>query len=164
MPTTDAEKAVIKDVISKLDSEYHDLDARFILAIMMQESEGCVRTIDTHSSGGIRNPGLMQSHNGNHACYNLEEACPNDLIVGMIMDGTCGTSDQPGGGDGLVQCLAKAKEMGAKEGSAQQYYIAARLYNSGTYSYTFGDALEGGQVDTGSYVSDIANRFRGCVG
>lgn len=162
MPTTDAEKAVIKATIMKSAFEHTDLDARFIFAVMMQESEGCVRTVDTHSPDGVRNPGLMQSHNGKHACYSLQEACPDDMIVGMIRDGAGGTYDRPAGGDGLAQCLAKAKEMGAKEGSAQQYYIAARLYNSGPNSYTFGNPLENGQ--TSSYVSDIANRFKGCVG
>ncbi|TVY17632.1 hypothetical protein LARI1_G004879 [Lachnellula arida] len=162
MPTSDTEKAAIKAAIIKSASENNGLDARFIFAVMMQESEGCVRTVDTHSPDGIRNPGLMQSHNGKHACYSLQEACPDAMIAGMIMDGAGGTADQHGGGDGLVQCLAKAKEMGAKEGSAQQYYIAARLYNSGPNSYTFGKPLENGQ--TSSYVSDIANRFRGCVG
>lgn len=38
------------------------IDARFILAIIMQESTGCVRVITTAYS--VFNPGLMQSHNG----------------------------------------------------------------------------------------------------
>jgi hypothetical protein len=34
------------------------VDHRFVLAVLMQESHGCVRVNVT--SGGVRNPGLMQ--------------------------------------------------------------------------------------------------------
>lgn len=37
------------------------LDSRFILAILLQESNGCTRAPTTNY--GVRNPGLMQSHN-----------------------------------------------------------------------------------------------------
>lgn len=42
------------------------VDPRFIFAILMEESNGCVRVLTTN--GGVRNPGLMQSHNGVGTC------------------------------------------------------------------------------------------------
>ncbi|KAL8889609.1 MAG: hypothetical protein Q9215_003117, partial [Flavoplaca cf. flavocitrina] len=47
-------------------------DARFILAIILQESNGCVRVPTSFYS--LRNPGLMQSHNGPATCN--EDATP----------------------------------------------------------------------------------------
>ncbi|UKZ74851.1 hypothetical protein TrVFT333_002521 [Trichoderma virens FT-333] len=40
------------------------VDHRFILAVIMQESGGCVRVQTTNY--GVRNPGLMQDHNGGY--------------------------------------------------------------------------------------------------
>ena len=42
------------------------VDHRFILAVIMQESGGCVRAPTTNY--GVRNPGLMQDHNGSGTC------------------------------------------------------------------------------------------------
>ena len=42
------------------------VDHRFILAVMMQESTGCVRVKTTN--WGNRNPGLMQDHDGTATC------------------------------------------------------------------------------------------------
>jgi hypothetical protein len=38
------------------------VDRRFILSIIMQESNGCTRVPTTN--GGVENPGLMQDHAG----------------------------------------------------------------------------------------------------
>lgn len=43
-------------------SDLSGVDARFILATVMQESTGCVRVITSQYSHA--NPGLMQSFNG----------------------------------------------------------------------------------------------------
>jgi hypothetical protein len=59
------------------------VDERFVLAIVMQESGGCVRA--PTSNNGIINPGLMQSHDGAQSCYNVNP-CPSGQIVGMIGD------------------------------------------------------------------------------
>ena len=43
----------------------------------MQESKGCVRAPTTNN--GVRNPGLMQSHNGRGTCNeggNVKNPCP----------------------------------------------------------------------------------------
>lgn len=40
------------------------VDHRFILAIIMQESQGCLYIITTPNPDGVDNPGLMQSAGG----------------------------------------------------------------------------------------------------
>ncbi|KAL7908477.1 hypothetical protein GGI35DRAFT_486544 [Trichoderma velutinum] len=129
------------------------VDARYILATIMQESKGCVRV--PTSQGFWANPGLMQDANGSHTCWispnNGVNPCPNSEIVGMIQDGTTGTSS----GSGLQQLLSSLSTSGA-----QKVYQAARLYNSGSIPSN-GDLS--GPGATPSYSSDIANRLLGCV-
>lgn len=128
------------------------VDSRFIFAILMQESTGCVRAPTTIWS--VRNPGLMQDHNGTASCNDGITAtapCPADTITQMIRDGVMGTQ----WGDGLVQCLEKTGVY-----DVQKYYMAARMYNSGSIA-------EGGDLGAGGsthcYASDIANRMTGWV-
>lgn len=125
------------------------IDPRFILAIMMQESNGCVRAPTTNY--GVRNPGLMQSHNGAGTCNDgsVSNPCPISQVTQMITDGAAGTSS----GDGLKQCIA---ESGATDVS--MYYKAARIYNSGSIAST---KNLGQGVATHCYASDIANRLTG---
>lgn len=78
------------------------VDHRFILAIIMQESQGCVNIITTPNPDGVDNPGLMQtaggvSFVGNDASVDAQQAS----IKQMVTDGTQGTEF----GDGLVQCM-----------------------------------------------------------
>jgi hypothetical protein len=116
---------------------------------MMQESNGCVRAPTTNY--GVRNPGLMQSHNGAGTCNDASvvNPCPASEVAQMITDGTAGTSS----GDGLKQCIA---QTGATD--ASMYYKAARIYNSGSIAST-GNLGQG--VATHCYASDIANRLTG---
>ena len=119
------------------------VDHRLILAIILQESNGCVRVGSTRSSGGVRNPGLMQSHNG-HAF----RAAHEDLsIAQMIQDGTQGTAH----GDGLVQNLNLYGSV----------WRACRGYNSGHIPDSEDLSEEAGA--TACYVSDVANRLTGWV-
>lgn len=141
---SEQEIAAIKKAIETV-SKSSGVDKRFILAVIMQESSGCVRVPTT--SYGVTNPGLMQSHNGAHSCAN-KTPCPDDQILGMVKDGTMGTSS----GDGLQQLLA-----GAGDG-VSRYYKAARKYNSGSIAAT--GALQDG-IATHCYASDIANRLVG---
>ena len=145
---SDDELDDLRSAINKIAEETL-LDHRFIFAIIMQESGGCVRAPTTDY--GVRNPGLMQDHNGEATCNEggILKPCPKDLIEGMIRDGTAGTED----GDGLVQCL---NDSGKEDVSA--YYIAARCYNSGSVAKS--GALEQG-VATHCYASDVANRLMG---
>ena len=52
------------------------VDPRFVLAVVMEESAGCVRVPTTVSPDGtVRNPGLLQDHNGTGTCAN-RNPCP----------------------------------------------------------------------------------------
>lgn len=142
----------IKNSINSVSSET-GVDKRFILAIIMQESKGCVRIKTTVSpDGSVRNPGLMQSHNGSGTCFG-KNPCPASQITQMIRDGTAGTSS----GDGLKQTLASAKAK-TGDGGSRMYYTAARIYNSGSANF---DNLDDGRRATPCYASDVANRFTG---
>ncbi|KAL1961818.1 hypothetical protein VTN77DRAFT_1030 [Rasamsonia byssochlamydoides] len=131
------------------------VDHRFILAIMLQESGGCVRAPTTN--WGVRNPGLMQDHDGSATCnsdlppYTVQNPCPADTITQMIREGTAGTPS----GDGLAGCLNEAPGQGA-----QAFYQAARIYNSGSIAAS-GNLQDG--IATHCYASDIANRLTGWV-
>ena len=130
------------------------VDHRFILATIMQESGGCVRVPTTNY--GVRNPGLMQDHNGDATCNSditgeVDDPCPTSVITQMISDGTGGTND----GDGLANCI---NESGLSDDS--DFYRAARLYNSGSIDDS--GNLEAG-IATHCYSSDIANRLTGWV-
>ena len=64
---------------------------RFILAIIMQESGGCVRVPTTDF--GVRNPGIMQSHNGQGTCNSdisgtVSNPCPQSEVTQMVNDGS----------------------------------------------------------------------------
>lgn len=128
------------------------VDHRFILAVMMQESGGCVRAPTTNY--GVRNPGLMQDHDGAATCNDsgdVQNPCPTDTITQMIRDGSAGTAS----GDGLAQCI---NESGASDVSA--FYKAARIYNAGSLA---SDGDLGAPGATRCYSSDIANRLTGWV-
>lgn len=154
-PNSEAEVAVIKSGIESAASA-SGLDHRFIMAAMMQESNGCVRVPNSVSPNEkIRNPGLFQCANGVHTCNedgNLRNPCPDEQIIGMINDGILGTAS----GDGLQQLV---KKTGVDDVS--KYYKASVLYNSGVLpeSGNLGDGRA-----TACYASDLANRLMGWTG
>jgi len=144
------EIADIKSSILKVSAS-SGVDARFILAIVMQESNGCVRVVTT--SWSVANPGLMQDHAGSGTCNSggvVQDPCPASEIEQMIVDGTTGTAS----GDGLVQCLKQAAVS-----DVSQYYRAARIYNGGYSGYHANDLGTG--CCTLCYASDVANRLTG---
>lgn len=142
----------IKNAINSVSGQT-GVDKRFILAIVMQESKGCVRVPTTVSPDGrVHNPGLMQTHNGSGSCEK-RNPCPNSEITQMIKDGAAGTSS----GDGLQQTLAKAKKD-TGDGSSRMYYAGARIYNSGSATYS---NLNDGRKATNCYSNDVANRLTG---
>lgn len=128
----------IKTYIQQVSRESH-VDHRAILAVIMQESAGCLRVPTTNN--GVSNPGIMQSHNG----VAFDPLKPVTTIRQMIIDGTQGTAY----GDGLAQLLNQYGD----------YYSAFRAYNSGSIAPS-GD-LSNGNGATNCYVSDIANRLMG---
>lgn len=135
------------------------VDHRFIFAVIMQETKGCVRAKTSVSPNGeVRNPGLMQDHEGTFSCNNdgkVQTPCPEDQIVGMIQDGVGGTSQ----GDGLAGAISQQSSVEDIE-FAEAYYRAARVYNSGLVDES-GDLGKG--TATHCYASDIANRLVGWV-
>ncbi|KAJ5267962.1 hypothetical protein N7524_006002 [Penicillium chrysogenum] len=149
---SDDETSDINTSIKSVASET-GVDPRFILAVVMQESKGCVRVHTTNN--GVQNTGLMQSHAGEGSCNkdgSKTTPCPSSMIKQMIKDGTAGTSQ----GDGLKQCYEA--QTG---GEAAKYYKAARTYNSGSIDSS-GNLGQG--IATHCYSSDIANRVRGWAG
>ncbi|EEA19834.1 hypothetical protein TMatcc_009975 [Talaromyces marneffei ATCC 18224] len=129
------------------------VDHRFILAIIMQESKGCLRAPTTN--WGVNNPGLMQDHGGTGTCYGVNP-CPRESIVQMLLDGTSGTET----GDGLASLLDRYVTAGEDGGMSQVFYKAARAYNSGSVAAS-GNLQDGGA--TPCYASDVANRLTGWV-
>lgn len=140
---SDEENDNLKNAILEVGKS-SEVDPRFILAVVLQESVGCVRVVTTN--GGVTNPGLMQSHDGSHTCYQ-KTSCPQSEIIGMIKDGVDGTSAGPG----LKQLIAQTKTT-----SVAKYYMAARMYNSG--SIASNGLLQCG-IATQAYCSDVANRL-----
>lgn len=147
---SDEEISAIHDAIESV-AESSKVDHRFILAVIMQESKGCVRVKTTNY--GVRNPGLMQDHDGKASCNDgqMMTPCPSDTIAQMISEGTGGTD----AGDGLAQGINQA---GGADVSA--FYKAARIYNSGSIDAS-GDLGKG--IATHCYASDVANRLTGWV-
>ncbi|KAF2763964.1 hypothetical protein EJ03DRAFT_322057 [Teratosphaeria nubilosa] len=137
------------------ESDKMGVDRRFNLAIIMQESKGCVRAQTTSSPGeDVTNPGLMQTHDGLGTCAGTENRttpCGPVMIRQMVKDGVQGTA----GGDGLKQCWDTSPGSGAA-----QYYAAARMYNSGAID---GSGDLGAGCCTHCYASDVANRLTGWV-
>lgn len=140
------------------------LDKRFILAVLLQESKGCVRVPATRSHDGVRNPGLMQSHNGAAMCNSgtpgapkyVLSPCPEEEILGMIYEGVVGASDGPDD----VSLLKMITRSGM--GTVADLYRAARMYNTGPWASMWN--LEDVSSGTASYASDVANRMTGWVG
>ncbi|KIV86718.1 hypothetical protein PV11_02314 [Exophiala sideris] len=148
----------IRDSIIAVANQSY-MDPRFILAVVMQESNGCVRVVST--AGGNDNPGLMQSFEGTGSCDSNGVPvypCPPSVIRQMIVDGTAA----PVQGPTLVSALNKAASLDNCE-PAQAFYRAARLYNSGLNSLLADGDLGGAPGATLCYSSDIANRLLGWV-
>ncbi|OAP65322.1 hypothetical protein AYL99_01294 [Fonsecaea erecta] len=137
---SDAEIADIKTAIETVARE-SQVDVRVILCTIMQESGGNVRVHTTVSpDGSVRNPGIMQSHNGSE--FNPQNAAQS--ILQMVRDGVEGTRS----GDGLKQCF---QHQG-------NWYAALRQYNSGSVDV---NNLDDGMGATANYVRDVANRLMG---
>lgn len=133
--SSDSEIALIKLTIKKVATSSR-VDIRIILCIIVQESEGNPRVRTTNND--VRNPGLMQSHNG----VEFDPKNPAGSILQMVRNGTEGTKH----GDDL-------KQLYAKYGN---YYETFRAYNSGSVDQKNLNRPLGA---TASYVRDAANRL-----
>lgn len=138
------------------------VDSRVVLAIVLQESHGCVRLMTT-GSGSPSNPGIMQSHNGVGSCFGYgSKPCPAEMITQMLVDGVMGGSDPKAeNNDNLLIALAGSP---AEEHTALKYYQMARFYNGGN-----GTAIDWtnlgitGSASTATYPMAIAQRLVGWV-
>ncbi|CAN9086399.1 unnamed protein product [Alternaria alternata] len=143
----DAETKAIKESIES-ESEVSGVPKEFILAIMMQESKGCVRAPTSESDA--HNPGLMQGA-GTTTCHPVGQSsispCPANDIRAMIHEGTAG--------EGLRTSLKESLVAFSTTTDDSKYYKAARRYNSG--SQVTNPNL--GHSATACYASDIANRL-----
>lgn len=146
---SNAEITAINQAIQQVAGET-GVDNRFILAIMMQESKGCVRVPTTNN--GVRNPGLMQSHNGSGTCSGVNP-CPSSQITQMIRDGVAGTPDGAGVQGTIQQAVRDTGDSGVR-----RFYAGARVYNSGSANY---QNLNDGRGSTACYSEDVANRLTG---
>ena len=138
----------IKKAIQEVSGE-SGVKPEFILAIVMQESKGCVRAPTTNY--GYDNPGLMQSFQGVHSCNPNGQGvvpCPYDQIKGMIADGA-GMNSEVGLKWGIQQ---------AGTDDVSKYYKASRIYNSGSIA---ADGNLNGGIATHCYATDVANRLIG---
>ncbi|RAL00754.1 aquaporin-like protein, partial [Aspergillus ibericus CBS 121593] len=148
---SETETADLKAAIQQVAKE-SKVDHRFILAVVLQESKGCVRVKTT--ANAVSNPGLMQSYEGTGTCWQ-KSTCSNAEIVQMIRDGSIGTAYADG--YGLAQLINMADRT-----TVAGFYRAARLYNSGAYSLESTDNLVSTTgAATSCYASDIANRLLG---
>ena len=80
------ELGAIYDAVQKVAVETC-LDNHFILAIIVQESGGCVRVPTSNS--GVRNPGLMQCHDDDATCnsditHKVQNPCPNTVVSSLF--------------------------------------------------------------------------------
>jgi hypothetical protein len=130
------------------ESKRSGIPEELVLAVIMQESKGCVRVITTRWSH--ENPGLMQSA-GQATCNpygsnNPTTPCPVNTIRQMIHDGTAG--------EGLATTLRNSVDA-FDAGDDGKWYKTARRYNAGPYT----DAGNLGDAPTPCYASDIANRL-----
>ena len=135
---------LIRESILKI-SAAGKVDARMVLAQVMQESSGNVNVICTNN--GVQNCGLMQAFTGS---VSFDPTKPAASINQMIIDGTQGTA----AGGGMVQAINDPKTGG-------NVYVALRTYNSGRANL---QDLSDPQGATASYVSDMANRVLGWDG
>ncbi|MCJ1282861.1 hypothetical protein MMC26_002187 [Xylographa opegraphella] len=140
------QRAIYKAIITT--SRQAKVDARLILAVIIQESTGNVHVGCTNN--GIENCGLMQSFNPVDRAYDPKNMQAS--ITQMVVDGTQGTST----GSGLVQLF---NNIDAKTGG--NVWNVLRAYNSGSVDF---ENLSDPVGATASYVSDVANRLLGWNG
>ncbi|KIW68520.1 hypothetical protein PV04_04460 [Phialophora macrospora] len=158
-PNTDSESNDMKISILTVAADSY-VDPRFVVAVVMQESNGCVRVQTT--SDDNPNPGLLQSFKGKGTCNHngtFDTPCPTAVINQMVIDGVAAPID----GVTIVGALNQAAELPGVE-PAQAYYRAARFYNSGPESLppaANGDLGSNITAATRCYASDIANRLLG---
>jgi hypothetical protein len=189
---SDEEIEDIKNSIYQVEN-LSGIDARFILAIIMQESTGCVRVskyptiprgyllpmmryrVFTNIPRAIvtteyshPNPGLMQSYDGTGTCNSNQASLGIAGTSASNVNTPCPQSE-------IYQMVldgtnGTAAGPGLRQDFAQQgltgsagYYRTAKVYNGGIESLTANENSLESGCCTSSYVSDVANRLTGWV-
>ncbi|KAF2501149.1 hypothetical protein BU16DRAFT_522158 [Lophium mytilinum] len=138
----------------ELVSADSQVDARLILAVIMEESTGNLNVPCTQ--GSMTNCGLMQAAGGS-VSFNPKD--PENSIEQMIRDGVQGVGAAPG----LAGYLNGVSWI--NNGQFGNPYLAAHIYNAGCASG--GDNLavvEGSGPKSKVYASDISSRLTGWNG
>ncbi len=131
-------------------SQETGVDHRFVLAVLMQESGGCVRAPTTNY--GVRNPGLMQDHNGAATCNengNVQNPAPTPPSPRWFAT----APPAPPPATASANCVNQGGNWDQNNGDVAAFYKAARIYNSGSIASS--GNLEDG-IATHCYASDIA--------
>lgn len=136
----------VQEAILQAERE-SNVDARLILAILMQESNGKASVDCVRSKCGI-----MHASKGS----SFDKEKPRESILQMVRDGVVG---RPRSGPSLATLLSGKPRI--KNLAAGCPYGAARAYNSGFVKESLDDAGPNGQE---SYVNDVANRLIGWNG
>lgn len=152
---TESETASLKYNIQSVANETN-VHPSFILAMILQESNGCVRVPTTSSWENVQNPGLMQSFNGRASCNSnghLEKPCPDYKIKAMIYDGVKGNQNI-----GMLPALRSgAEQIGSQwplKGSADpKVNVTANAQVQGSNGNT--QASGKGSVSTGMGVPSV---------
>ncbi|KAI9790857.1 MAG: hypothetical protein M1833_001740 [Piccolia ochrophora] len=142
----DKETKAIKEAIEDIAPKYQ-VPTNYALAVVLQESQGCVRAPTTNT--GTPSRGLMQCQ-GKPSCNDNDpklvnsgqSPCPQSTIEGMIEEG--------------IKVLASYVK---ENEDATAHYVAFRRYNS--YQVDTSDLSVG--LGTRCYCSDVANRLVGWV-
>lgn len=124
-----------------------NIDARLVLAVIMQESTGRLAVPCT----GVSNCGIMQAAPGS---VGFDASNPSASIEQMIRDGVEGRAGTwPSGGPGLAYWLGQYGDP----------WRALRAYNTGSVPDESNLDATGG-AGTVTYVADVANRLLGWDG
>lgn len=190
-PNTQPETAALQTSIAAVANET-GVNPAFILAMVLQESNGCVRVPTTSSWQGIRNPGLLQSFNGAATCNNgtrTMQPCPDTMIKAMISEGVKGVRNvgilpalqQAAKLNGVVWPMERSSSTSRRKRDelpcpeeptvavpVHKKFDEALLYYQAARIYNSGSMpadgdLSGATGSTRCYVSDIVNRLMGWV-
>jgi len=149
-PDTGEQQGEIYNAIVSV-SQAAKVDARLILAVIIQESGGWV---NVQCTAGY-NCGLMQA---NHGSVSYNPSNSQASINQMVTDGVEGTTQGPG----YVQYLNGGSAYTYTHCASGNPYAAARAYNTGSCSK--GGNMNCAQWGTASYTTDVANRLIGWDG
>ncbi|KAK4508807.1 hypothetical protein PRZ48_002546 [Zasmidium cellare] len=136
-------------------SAWHDIDPRFLLAILLQESKG---DVNVECVGPEPRCGILHAYKGSR----FDPASPQASITKMLVEGIKGGAQR---GPGLLNLLNGKPKFAYVE--VGDYFAVARAWNSGAVKEGDLDVLPPGKGrgrGEASFVNDVANRLMGWNG